>query len=105
MHIQLNTDHNIKGTEALTEQIDASVSEILNHVGSQVTRVEIHLSDLNGDTKTGPNEIRCLMEARLAGHQPMVVSYESESVMQAVDGAAHKLKTVLESTLARLASR
>ena len=45
MKIQLNTDVNIDGTEALAAQVDATVTQSLAHFGEQITRVEVHLSD------------------------------------------------------------
>ncbi|MBE0545141.1 MAG: HPF/RaiA family ribosome-associated protein [Verrucomicrobia bacterium] len=64
------------------------------------TRVEVHLSDENGE-KTGGRDKRCMMEARLEGHQPIAVTDEAETIAQAIDGAADKLKSALDSTLGR----
>ena len=43
-----------------------------------------------------------MMEARLEGHQPIAVSDEAESIGQAIDGAAEKIKRSLDHTLGRL---
>jgi hypothetical protein len=43
-----------------------------------------------------------MMEARLEGRQPTAVTHQAASLVDAVDGAADKLKRSLESTLARL---
>lgn len=103
MIIQLNTDASIDGIEALEAQVDAVVRDALEHLSQHVTRVEVHLSDTNGDAKSGPSDMRCLLEARPAGHQPVVVSHQAATVAEAVDGAAGKLKRSLESLLGRLA--
>jgi hypothetical protein len=70
-----------------------------------VTRVEVHLSDQNSDKKVGSVDIRCLLEARLAGHQPISVSDQAATLAQAVDGAVDKLTHSLDSTLGRLGKR
>jgi hypothetical protein len=42
-----------------------------------------------------------MMEARLEGRQPIAVTDEADTVVQAVDGAAGKLARLIESTLGR----
>ncbi len=101
MQIQVNTDKNIEGHEELVAHVEATVTRSLSHVSAHVTRVEVHLSDENGD-KSGQNDKRCMMEARLEGQQPTAVTCEAATLTQAVAGAADKLKSSLESTLDRL---
>lgn len=101
MQIQINTDHSVPGREALSAHVSAVVENALSHVKDRVTRVEVHLSDENGP-KTGTPDMRCTMEARLASHQPIAVTHESESLHQAINGAAEKLTRLIESTLERL---
>ena len=101
MKIQINTDHNIKGHEAMAEQTKATVESTLGHLADHITRVEVHLSDENG-TKAGSHDKRCMMEARLEGHQPIAVTHEAETVNEAIDGAVEKLKRSLDHTLSRM---
>lgn len=101
MQIQVNTDNNIEGHEQLVAQVEATVTKSLSHFSAHITRVEVHLSDENGD-KSGQNDKRCLMEARLEGRQPTAVTCEAATLALAVAGAADKLKSSLESTLERL---
>jgi ribosome-associated translation inhibitor RaiA len=101
MQVQINTDHNIEGREALAARISGVVTNALSRVSDHITRVEVHLSDENGN-KTGDNDMRCMMEARLEGRQPVAVTHEAATLDQAVDGAAHKLARLIESTLGRL---
>ena len=104
MKIQINTDHNISGREALAKHAEATVESTLGHLAEHITRVEVHLSDENSD-KGGSHDKRCMMEARLEGHQPIAVSDEAASIGQAIDGAAKKLKSSLDRTLGRLSDR
>lgn len=104
MKIQVNTDNHITGREALVEQAEATITSALGHLVEHVTRVEAHLSDENGN-KTGSRDKRCLMEARLEGHQPIAVTEESDSLDEAIAGAADKLKRSLDHTLSRLNPR
>lgn len=100
MQIQINTDHNIDGREALSAHIRKVVECALDHQSTRITRVEIHLADENGP-KTTPDVLRCAMEARLEGHQPLAVTFEAASLHQAVEGAADKLARLVEHTLGR----
>lgn len=101
MKIQLNTDVHIDGTEALAAQVSATVEQALERFREDVTRVEVHLSDENGG-KSGQQDQRCMLEARLEGRQPVAVTEHAATLEQAVHGAAQKLARLLDSTLGRL---
>ena len=100
MQIQVRTDHNIEGHQALIDHVSGVVERALNRVSEHITRVEVHLSDVNGD-KSGPSDKRCMMEARLEGRQPVAVTHQAATLDQAVDDAADKLTRLIESTLGR----
>lgn len=105
MKIQLNTDVHIEGTEALAAQVGATVEQGLERFSEHITRVEVHLSDENGDKKggnDGQHDQRCMLEARLEGRQPVAVTEHAATLEQAVQGAAQKLARLLDSTLGRL---
>ncbi len=102
MHIEINTDGNIEGHEALATRVSSTVESALSRFSEHITRVEVHLSDENSDTKGGNDDVRCVMEARLEGHQPLAVTAHAANVDQAVDGAGDKLVRLIESTLGRL---
>jgi hypothetical protein len=100
MQIQINTDHNIEGRETLAAWIRGTVETALDRDSDHITRIEVHLTDEDGH-KSGQNDKCCLMEARLEGRQPIAVSDRSETLEQAVNGAAGKLARLVESTLGR----
>ena len=101
MHIQITTDSNIEGREELADHIKGVVESTLSRFSDRITRVEVHLSDQNSDDN-GQDDKRCVMEVRLKGRQPTAVTHQAESLGDAIDGAAEKLKRSLESTLERL---
>ncbi|MHB8898509.1 MAG: HPF/RaiA family ribosome-associated protein [Thermoguttaceae bacterium] len=102
MQVQINTDRNIEGREALTDQVRGVVESALRRFSDHITRVEVHLSDENSDKKGGEDEMRCMIEARIEGRQPIAVTHQAASLDQAVDGAADKVTRLIESTLGRL---
>lgn len=101
MQIQVNTDHNIPGHEALVTEVEASVQNSLQRFVKQITRVEVHLTDENGN-KSGADDKRCVLEARIEGHQPIVVTHQAETLKQAYTGAANKMKTALTTMVEKL---
>ncbi len=46
MLIQINTDDNVNPSGTLTKWIAATAGDVLDRFADQVTRAEIHLSDL-----------------------------------------------------------
>lgn len=100
MKIQVNTDTHVDGHERVAAHVSATIKQALSHVSDHVTRVEAHLSDENGD-KSGPQDQRCMLEARLEGRQPVAVTEHAATQEQAVSGAAHKLAKLLESMIGR----
>jgi len=100
MLTQVHTDHNIEGREALAAAIRQTVEHALDRFTDRITRVEVYLSDQNGE-KGGLDDKRCRLEARLEGRGPIVVAYDAATVSQAVDGAAGRLARLIESTLGR----
>ncbi|MBN1319741.1 MAG: hypothetical protein JXA87_02765, partial [Thermoleophilia bacterium] len=62
MHIQINTDRNIEGDNALAQRVEAVVRETLAHFSKHITRVEVHLRDENSGSKSGTEDKRCLLE-------------------------------------------
>ena len=101
MQIQVNTDHNVKGSEQLELHVQSTVEASLRRFGGRITRVEIHLSDENGDRRRGDDK-RCLLEARPAGLQPIVVTRVGRTIDDAVDGAVDMMEKLLDSTFAKL---
>ena len=63
MQIQINTDHNIEGHQALVTQVSGVVENALSRFSEHITQVDVHLSDENSDKKGGHDDIRCMIEA------------------------------------------
>lgn len=101
MQIQVHTDDNIEGGQALSGQVEAAVEKALGRFSDQITRVEVHLGDENSE-KGGQDDKRCMMEARLEGRPPTAVTNHAPTLALAIAGAADKLQKVIESTIGRL---
>ena len=98
MLIQINTDHNIEGSEAMNTHFTETLNDMLSRFDEHITRLEVHLKDVNGSKDVG-NDKHCALEARLKGLNPMIVTAEASEVHRAVKAAGEKLKVLLDKTL------
>ena len=101
MQIHVNTDKNIEGSARMSAYFSETIQEALSRFNGQITRVQVHLSDENAH-KEGGDDKRCLLEARLKGLKPVVVTHNAENLEIAVSGAIDKLLKSLESSLGKL---
>ncbi|MBS1517854.1 MAG: HPF/RaiA family ribosome-associated protein [Bacteroidetes bacterium] len=98
MKIQINTDRNISGSEKMNSEMTELISDSLDRFSERITRIEVHLSDENSKKK-GQNDIKCMIEARLKGKDPLAVSNRSDSLEHAVNGALDKLTSLLNTVV------
>ena len=99
-HRRAGTDHNIDGRESLVARITEIVESSLSRVSAHITRVEVHVTDEDG-RKSGQNDKRCVMEARIEGRQPVAVTEHANTLHEAVNGAAERLTHLIDSVLGR----
>ena len=102
MIIQVNHDNHIEGSAELTKMVQALIQDQLARFSAQITRIEVHFSDESGAARSADIDKRCLLEARLAGMQPISVSDEGPSIDYALRHATSKMESLIESTLAKL---
>ncbi len=100
MKVQLNTDSHIQGDDSLAQHVEGVVESTLGRF-SQISRVEVHLRDVNAG-KSGAQDKHCTMEARIDGRDPEVATEQADTVREAIAGAARKLRRVLDTSLGKL---
>lgn len=105
MKIQLNSDSSVDGSDALAQTVDTAIHTALDRYGDRITRVEVHLSDEDGNEGNDPEGTRCLLEVRPAGMDPVVVTGSADTVERACHDAAQKMQRLLDSTFGRIDSR
>jgi hypothetical protein len=104
LFIQINTDNQIDSDAARDDRIEDQVRQRLARFEERITDVEIHVSDVNGP-RGGSADLRCTLEARMNGLQPVAVSEHGSSVDRAIIGAAKKAVRALDHQLGRLSDR
>ncbi len=103
MLIQFNADKNLTVHEDFNNKLSTHIKEKLNRFSEHISRVEVHLSDDNGN-KQGPNDKKCLLEARIEGRAPVAVSASGNNYELAVDAALSKMKSALDTIFDKLKS-
>lgn len=103
MQIQVN-NHQHQGSAERQAWVSAVVADRVERFAELLTRIEVHLSDENAP-QFGSADIRCQIEARPKGHQPLSVSHKAGSLDLAVEGAADKLHKALEHLMGKLDTR
>jgi ribosomal subunit interface protein len=104
MIIQLNADKNLTIREAYETQISEKLSKDLERYSDHITRLEVHLSDENGN-KSGQNDKKCLLEAKMEGKLPVVTSDLGNTYDLALKGATEKLKHAIGTVVSKMQER
>lgn len=104
MQVQVYTDNNTQGSERFAQLVEDTVVASLKRFGTRITRVEVHLSDENGEKSRGDDK-KCVLEARPANMKPVSVSHISATFDLAVAAAAKKMERHLDATFGRIEDR
>jgi len=104
MQVIVNTDSNVDGTERVAGALETIVEDSLARYGERLTRVEVHLSDGSAG-RSSTDDIKCSLEARPAGGTPVVVTQNANTVEEALSGALHKMKSLLDTHFGKLDNR
>lgn len=105
MQILLHADPHTDGSQPMTDHLTTVVKDAMKRFGERITRVEAHLSDASGPTRSGTDDIHCTLQAQLVGQRPVVVKDSAGNAHQAIEGAVRKLQRAVGSEIARRAPR
>ncbi len=103
MEIKINTNNHVEGSERMKTYFKDVISESLKRFEDKITRIEVHIGDENAH-KSGDNDKRCMIEARIAGMQPVAATNHAETTEKAVSGAIDKIKSILTTAFDKMKS-
>jgi ribosome-associated translation inhibitor RaiA len=92
--ITIHTDKHIQGREDVSQTVESMVAEAIGDYSKWLTRVEVHLSDVNGG-KGGSDDKRCLIDAHPKGSAHIAAHHNAGTVRDAIEGAVEKIMTML----------
>jgi hypothetical protein len=104
MQVQVNTGNGMQNKEALERWASDYLNDALGRFNQDITRIEVQLTDENRG-KGGGADKRCMLEARLTGHEPLAVNHYGENQDEAFRGATQKLLHALDHALGKLDRR
>lgn len=99
MTVQINYG-DVESSDSLSQYTNDKLTSALSAYQDRVTRVEVHLRD-DKQGRTGPDDLRCMMEVRLAGDNPFSVEARGEDMYVVVNDAAGKLKRAVAKHVGR----
>ena len=105
MQIQINSDNIIKLGASSADGFAETVRQQLGQFAERLTRVEVHFNDLNGRENKVGDDKRCLIEARPASREPVVVTSEAGNLDLALSAGLKKLVTALDREFGRITGR
>ncbi|HEX7891350.1 MAG TPA: HPF/RaiA family ribosome-associated protein [Ramlibacter sp.] len=105
MKVQVNTSNDIDNKDALERWAGDYLNEHLGRFEQDLTSIEVQLTDENHAAKGGGIDKRCMMEARVAGRDPIAVTNYGADQNLAFRGAADKLAKALEHAFGKLDRR
>lgn len=103
MLFQFNTDNQIEGNSEMERRVRDIVTERLSDVSERLTRVEVHVAEINGPK--GGVDKRCSVELRATGLQPVVATHKAETIEAAATAASDKALTALERRIGKMTTR
>jgi hypothetical protein len=103
MQFQFNSDNRITGDATVAGRIENLVRGRLDRVSDRLSRVEVHVSDVNGPRHG--NDIRCAVELRPNGMKPVSATDEAASVEAAVASATDKALSAYDRLIGKQTTR
>lgn len=103
MQFQFNSDNRISVDANVAEQMETLVRGRLGHLSDRLSRVEVHVGDVNGPR--GGEDVRCAVELRPTGMQPISATDEAKSVESAVASATDKALSAFNRQIGKQTTR
>jgi hypothetical protein len=101
MQVQVNCGDGLQAKDTLERWATDFLNESLARFRAEIMRVEVQLSD-DAKGKHSGQDMRCMLEARLTGHEPVAVNHFGETMDEAIRGASQKLINALEHLFGKL---
>lgn len=102
MQIQVNTDNHIDASAELIAHVEEVLSDKLKRFNSRITRLEVHFTDQNSTVRSGADDKKCVLEARLNKMHPVAVTAHGSDLEGSLKSAIDKLRSLLDSTIGKL---
>lgn len=104
MQFMFNSDNQTPLGSDTAEKMEALVGSRLERISDRLTRVEVHVSDIDGP-RNGGDDKRCAIEIRPNGMRPITAAGQASTVEGAVSAAADKVLKAFDRQIGKATSR
>ena len=104
MQFQFNSDNQTKGDADVAGRLEALVSGRLDRILDRLTRIEVHVGDVNGP-RGGGDDKSCTVEIRPNGMNPITATAQGPSIDSAASSAADKVLTAFDRQTGKATTR
>ena len=104
MQFMFNSDNQTPLGSETAEKVEAIVGSRLVRISDRLTRVEVHVSDVDGP-RSGGDDKRCAIEIRPNGMRPISAADEASTVEGAVSAAADKVLKAFDRQIGKATTR
>jgi hypothetical protein len=104
MQVLVSCDDPIGCDSELIQRVEGVIAGTFERFGDHLSRVEVHLRDLNSE-KPGARDLICVLQARLIGAPPVKSEHEAPTLAEAIHAAATKLERLVDRQLRDLFAR
>ncbi len=104
MQFLFNSDNQLPLGAETAGKVEAIVGARLGRISDRLTRVEVHVSDVDGP-RSGADDKRCAIEIRPNGMQPITAADQAATVEAAVSAAADKVLKAFDRRIGKTTSR
>ena len=89
MSAVMNSDNQTLLGSDTSQRVETLVETRLARISDRLTRVEVHVSDVDGP-RSGGDDKKCVIELRPNGMRPITVSDQASTVERAVTAATYR---------------
>jgi hypothetical protein len=104
MQFQFNSDNQTPLGADTAGEVEALVETRLGRISDRLTRVEVHVSDVDGP-RNGGDDKRCVIEIRPNGMRPITAIDQAATVEGAVGAAADKVLKSFDRQIGKATTR
>ncbi|MFN4025385.1 MAG: HPF/RaiA family ribosome-associated protein [Hyphomonas sp.] len=101
MDFQFNTGNAVPGDVRMEEHFEARIRERLARFEPRLSRIEVHVRDLDGTRRESQQGIEAMIEARPFNGDPLSASDRGPNTDAAISAALQKLVARLDSTFGK----
>lgn len=103
MQFQFSSDNQLATSQEVADRIETAVRSKLSRVEAQLTRVEVHVGDVNG--AKGGVDTHATVELRPASLAPVAGSHTAEQLESAVMVATDRALTAYDRVIGKRTTR